>query len=119
MAERKSAPSGVPRLCLKMMKAVLVAASGIARSWCVLLWGHIVFKRADFGAFLLFIRTNFAEAQELAAATAGSTLFTGAYTVTGPGARMRHPWSGYPGYTSVQYADFDDAGESAFMLRAA
>jgi hypothetical protein len=49
----------------------------------------------------------------------GSTLWTAAYTATGCGAQMRNPWSGYPGYTSVQYGDIDDAGENAFMLRVA
>ena len=31
---------------------------------------------------------------------------------------MQNPWSGYPGYTSVQVQDFDRAGENAFLLRA-
>ena len=30
-----------------------------------------------------------------------------------------NPWSGYPGYTSVQVQDFNRAGESAVMLKAA
>ena len=30
---------------------------------------------------------------------------------------IQNPWSGYPGYTSVQVQDFDRAGESAFLLR--
>ena len=30
---------------------------------------------------------------------------------------IQNPWSGYPGYTSVQVEDFDRAGESAFLLR--
>ncbi len=49
----------------------------------------------------------------------GPTLLTTAYTFTGRGSEMRSPWSGYPGYTSVQIEDFDGAGENAFMLRAA
>jgi hypothetical protein len=28
---------------------------------------------------------------------------------------MQNPWSGYPGYTSVQVKDFNRAGESAFI----
>ncbi len=45
-------------------------------------------------------------------------LFTVAYTQTTNGVTMRNPWSGYPGYTSVQVQDFDRAGEGAFLLRA-
>ena len=33
-------------------------------------------------------------------------------------ANLQNPWSGYPGYTSVQVQDFNRAGESAFLLRA-
>jgi hypothetical protein len=32
---------------------------------------------------------------------------------------MQKPWSSYPGYTSVQGADFNRDGEDAWMLRAA
>ncbi len=32
---------------------------------------------------------------------------------------MRSPWSGHPGYTSVQVQDFFRAGESATMFKAA
>jgi hypothetical protein len=49
----------------------------------------------------------------------GPALLTAAYTETGRGTTVKSPWSGYPGYTSVQYNDFNDAGENAFMLRAA
>jgi hypothetical protein len=49
----------------------------------------------------------------------GPALLTAAYTETGRGTTVKSPWSGYPGYTSVQYGDFNDAGENAFMLRAA
>jgi hypothetical protein len=49
----------------------------------------------------------------------GPTLLSAAYTATGRGATMENPWSGYPGYTSVQRNNFDLAGENAFMLRAA
>jgi len=48
-----------------------------------------------------------------------AALFTLAYTDTANGDTMRSPWSGYPGYTSVQVQDFFRAGESALMLRAA
>ena len=30
---------------------------------------------------------------------------------------MQSPWSGYPGYTSVQVQDFNRAGENAFMVK--
>jgi hypothetical protein len=48
----------------------------------------------------------------------GPALFTGAVTHTTDGANMQNPWSGYPGYTSVQVEDFNRAGETAFLLRA-
>jgi len=47
----------------------------------------------------------------------GAALLTLAYTDTADGADMRNPWSGYPGYTSVQAKDFNRAGESAVMLK--
>ncbi len=47
-------------------------------------------------------------------------LFTAAYTwATNGDTNLRAPWSGYPGYTSVQVQDFNRAGENAFMIRAA
>ncbi|HKQ24871.1 MAG TPA: OprD family outer membrane porin [Burkholderiales bacterium] len=49
----------------------------------------------------------------------GAAVLTLAYTDTADGAAMRNPWSGYPGYTSVQVQDFFRAGESAVMLKAA
>jgi len=49
----------------------------------------------------------------------GASTFTVAYTVTGDGDNMQSPWSGYPGYTSVQVEDFNRAGEEALLLRAA
>lgn len=50
----------------------------------------------------------------------GATQFTLAYTDTSDGTDdMRSPWSGYPGYTSVQVKDFNRGGESAVMLKAA
>jgi hypothetical protein len=48
-----------------------------------------------------------------------ATTLTLAYTGTADGASMRSPWSGYPGYTSVQVEDFDRAGEDALLLKAA
>jgi hypothetical protein len=48
----------------------------------------------------------------------GGALLTLAYTSTANGLTMQNPWSSYPGYTSVQVQDFDQAGESAVMLRA-
>src|SRR6185436_8161457 len=49
----------------------------------------------------------------------GASVLTLAYTDTADGSAMRNPWSGYPGYTSVQVQDFFRAGESAVMLKAA
>jgi outer membrane porin, OprD family len=48
----------------------------------------------------------------------GAALLTMAYTDTGNGDTMRNPWSGFPGYTSVQVESFYRAGESAVLLRA-
>ncbi|MFZ1219594.1 MAG: OprD family outer membrane porin [Chthoniobacterales bacterium] len=48
----------------------------------------------------------------------GKALFTAGFTHTLSGANMQNPWSGYPGYTSVQVQDFNRAGENAFLLRA-
>jgi hypothetical protein len=45
-------------------------------------------------------------------------LFTAGFTHAWGDANLRNPWSGYPGYTSVQVQDFNRAGESAFLLRA-
>jgi outer membrane porin, OprD family len=63
-----------------------------------------------------FSTSQFGMKAELAT---GPALLTIAYTGTAGGASMRSPWSGYPGYTSVQVLNFDLAGENAFMLRAA
>jgi outer membrane porin, OprD family len=47
-------------------------------------------------------------------------LVTAAYTTTSSGqTTIQSPWSGVPGYTSVQIENFDRGGESARMLRAA
>ena len=45
-------------------------------------------------------------------------LFSAGFTTAWGNANLRNPWSGYPGYTSVQVQDFNRAGESAFLLRA-
>jgi outer membrane porin, OprD family len=45
-------------------------------------------------------------------------LLTVGYTQTTGGTNMQNPWSGYPGYTSVQVEDFNREGEGAFLLRA-
>jgi len=48
----------------------------------------------------------------------GKALFTAAFThATNGDANLRNPWSGYPGYTSVQVQDFNRAGENAFLVR--
>jgi len=47
-----------------------------------------------------------------------NALFTAAFTHAWGNANLQNPWSGYPGYTSVQVQDFNRAGESAFLLRA-
>jgi hypothetical protein len=48
-----------------------------------------------------------------------NALFTAAFTHTWADINhIQNPWSGYPGYTSVQVQDFDRAGESAFLIRA-
>jgi hypothetical protein len=46
-------------------------------------------------------------------------LFSAAYTSAGGDTNMQNPWSGYPGYTSVQVEDFNRDGEDAWLLRAA
>jgi outer membrane porin, OprD family len=47
-------------------------------------------------------------------------LLTAAYTSAGKtGTNIQSPWSGKPGYTSVQVEDFDRSGETAWMARAA
>ncbi len=45
----------------------------------------------------------------------GGAVLTLGYTQTYKGADMQSPWSGYPGYTSVQVQDFNRAGERAFI----
>lgn len=48
----------------------------------------------------------------------GGALFTVAYSDASGNANMQNPWSGYPGFTSVQVEDFNRDGESAWMVRA-
>jgi hypothetical protein len=40
-----------------------------------------------------------------------------AYTNVSTGYNMQNPWSGYPGYTSVEVKNFSRAGEQAFMIK--
>ena len=47
-----------------------------------------------------------------------NALFTAAFTQAWGTANLQNPWSGYPGYTSVQVQDFNRDGEGAFLLRA-
>ena len=49
----------------------------------------------------------------------GRATFSAAYTSASGNTDMQGPWSGYPGYTSVQVEDFNRDGEEAWMLRAA
>ncbi len=45
-------------------------------------------------------------------------LFTTGYTLASGGTNMQNPWSGYPGFTSVQVEDFNRNGEGAWLMRA-
>ncbi|AXK71785.1 outer membrane porin, OprD family [Lysobacter sp. TY2-98] len=47
-----------------------------------------------------------------------NALFTTAFTSARGDTNMQNPWSGYPGYTSVQVEDFNRDGEDAWMVRA-
>jgi hypothetical protein len=71
--------------------------------------GENLLQGADFSADQVGIKAEFAF---------GGALLTAAYTTTGDGTSMQAPWSGYPGYTSVQVEDFNRAGEDALLLRA-
>ncbi len=71
--------------------------------------GDNLLRGADFSADQLGIKAELA---------LGPALLTTAYTMTGDGTNMQNPWSGYPGYTSVQVEDFNRAGEDAWLLRA-
>jgi hypothetical protein len=48
----------------------------------------------------------------------GGALLSLAFTTASSGADLQNPWSGYPGYTSVQVQDFNRAGEKAFLVKA-
>jgi hypothetical protein len=71
--------------------------------------GDNLLQGADFSADQLGLKAEL---------SMGPMLLTTAYTTTGDGTNMQNPWSGYPGYTSVQVEDFNRAGEDAWMLRA-
>ena len=47
----------------------------------------------------------------------GGGVLTLGYTGASDGADLQSPWSGYPGYTSVQVKDFNRAGEDAFIVK--
>ncbi len=47
----------------------------------------------------------------------GGAVFSFGYTRDSHGADLQNPWSGYPGYTSVQVQDFNRAGEEAYIAK--
>ena len=47
----------------------------------------------------------------------GGAVFSLGYTRDSHGADLQNPWSGYPGYTSVQVQDFNRAGEEAYIAK--
>ena len=51
-------------------------------------------------------------------ATARAMLLTTAYTMAEGDRDLTAPWSGYPGYTSVQVEDFNRQDEDAWLVRA-
>ena len=63
----------------------------------------------DFSAYQWGVKTELAM---------GPALLTFAYTSADGDTNMQAPWSGYPGYTSVQVEDFNRDGEDAFLVRA-
>ena len=71
--------------------------------------GDYLLRGEDFTADQFGVKAEFA---------LGPALLTAAYTGTGDGTSMQNPWSGYPGYSSVQVEDFNRAGEDAVLLRA-
>ena len=72
--------------------------------------GDNLLRGADFAA------NQWGSKAEIAA---GGALISVAYTSAGGNTDMQAPWSGHPGYTSVQMEDFFRNGENAWMLRAA
>lgn len=71
--------------------------------------GDELLKGTDFTARQFGLKTELA---------LGPALLTAAYTSAFEDTSMQSPWSGYPGYTSVQVEDFNRAGEDALLLRA-
>jgi hypothetical protein len=51
-----------------------------------------------------------------AAASFGGAVLTFAFTHTDEGARIRNPYGGYPGYTSLMLRNFNRAGEDAWLI---
>jgi hypothetical protein len=47
----------------------------------------------------------------------GGGILSLGYTTDAKGDDLQSPWSGYPGYTSVQVKDFNRAGENAFIVK--
>jgi hypothetical protein len=47
----------------------------------------------------------------------GGAVLTLGYTHTNSGEDMQSPWSGHPGYTSVQVQDFNRANEESFIVK--
>jgi hypothetical protein len=47
----------------------------------------------------------------------GGGILSLGYTTDSKGTDLQNPWSGYPGYTSVQVQDFNRAGEDAFIAK--
>jgi hypothetical protein len=50
-------------------------------------------------------------------ASYGGAVFTLGYTNDSRKDDLQNPWSGYPGYTSVQVQDFNRAGEEALIAK--
>jgi hypothetical protein len=48
----------------------------------------------------------------------GGAVLTLGYVHTNSGDDMQNPWSGHPGYTSVQVQDFNRANEESFIVKA-
>ncbi len=54
-----------------------------------------------------------------AEAPAGPLFLTAAWTRAGGDRDLISPWAGHPGFTGVQYSDYNRAGEEALLFRAA
>jgi hypothetical protein len=70
--------------------------------------GRELLTGSEFSAYQWGVKTELAW---------GGMLYTLAYTSADGDDNMRNPWSGYPGYTSVQVEDFNRDGEDAWLLR--